>query len=163
MPQLVLQGSSADGECSCSHGCAVGSLSSLVFWTGLLSKVLCVSLIQLYLIGIFVYLFPSSYVEALMYLIYSYQYNKELLLKGLYRGHSEKLLGYYRRECLLVRHFTFLKWRQLLCLTRRVTKRALSVLGRSCFCSAVLCDLCLFFVTPFPLYQTSLATVTQQI
>ncbi|XP_037835081.1 ubiquitin carboxyl-terminal hydrolase 25 isoform X3 [Kryptolebias marmoratus] len=43
----------------------------------------------------------SNYVEALMYLIYSYQYNKELLLKGLYRGHNEKLLGYYRRESLL--------------------------------------------------------------
>lgn len=44
----------------------------------------------------------SSYAEALMYLIYSYQYNKELLSKGLYRGHSEELLGHYRRECLLV-------------------------------------------------------------
>lgn len=37
-----------------------------------------------------------------MYLVYSYQYNKELLLKGLYRGHDQELLGYYRRECLLV-------------------------------------------------------------
>lgn len=37
-----------------------------------------------------------------MYLIYSYQYNKELLLKGTYRGHSEELLGHYRQECLLV-------------------------------------------------------------
>lgn len=37
-----------------------------------------------------------------MYLIYSYQYNKELLSKGVYRGHSEELLGFYRRECLLV-------------------------------------------------------------
>lgn len=44
-----------------------------------------------------------SFVEALMYLIYAYQYNKELLMKGLYRGHDEELLGYYRRECLLVR------------------------------------------------------------
>ncbi|MEQ2274591.1 Ubiquitin carboxyl-terminal hydrolase 25, partial [Xenotaenia resolanae] len=43
----------------------------------------------------------SNYVEALMYLIYSYQYNKELLLKGLYRGHNDELLGFYRRECLL--------------------------------------------------------------
>ncbi|KAM8834493.1 ubiquitin carboxyl-terminal hydrolase 25 isoform 2-T2 [Synchiropus picturatus] len=43
----------------------------------------------------------TNYVEALMYLIYSYQYNKELLAKGLYRGHSEDLLGHYRRECLL--------------------------------------------------------------
>ncbi|XP_053297320.1 ubiquitin carboxyl-terminal hydrolase 25 isoform X2 [Pleuronectes platessa] len=42
-----------------------------------------------------------NYVEALMYLIYSYQYNKELLSKGLYRGHDEELLSYYRRECLL--------------------------------------------------------------
>lgn len=41
-----------------------------------------------------------------MYLIYSYQYNKELLLKGLYRGHDEELLGHYRRECLLVSSFT---------------------------------------------------------
>ncbi|KAM9788245.1 ubiquitin carboxyl-terminal hydrolase 25 [Neosynchiropus ocellatus] len=43
----------------------------------------------------------TNYVEALMYLIYSYQYNKELLAKGLYRGHNEDLLGHYRRECLL--------------------------------------------------------------
>ncbi|XP_058483075.1 ubiquitin carboxyl-terminal hydrolase 25 isoform X1 [Solea solea] len=43
----------------------------------------------------------TNYVEALMYLIYSYQYNKELLSKGLYRGHNERLLGHYRRECLL--------------------------------------------------------------
>uniref|UniRef100_A0A7N8X439 ubiquitinyl hydrolase 1 n=1 Tax=Mastacembelus armatus TaxID=205130 RepID=A0A7N8X439_9TELE len=43
----------------------------------------------------------TNYVEALMYLIYSYQYNKELLSKGLYRGHDEELLGHYRRECLL--------------------------------------------------------------
>uniref|UniRef100_A0A1A8NWS4 Ubiquitin carboxyl-terminal hydrolase 25 n=2 Tax=Nothobranchius TaxID=28779 RepID=A0A1A8NWS4_9TELE len=43
----------------------------------------------------------SNYVEALVYLIYSHQYNKELLLKGLYRGHDEDLLTYYRRECLL--------------------------------------------------------------
>uniref|UniRef100_A0A8D3EAX6 Ubiquitin carboxyl-terminal hydrolase 25 n=1 Tax=Scophthalmus maximus TaxID=52904 RepID=A0A8D3EAX6_SCOMX len=43
----------------------------------------------------------TNYVEALMYLIYSYQYNKELLSKGLYRGHDEEPLGHYRRECLL--------------------------------------------------------------
>ncbi|XP_070772912.1 ubiquitin carboxyl-terminal hydrolase 25 isoform X3 [Enoplosus armatus] len=43
----------------------------------------------------------TNYVEALMYLIYSHQYNKELLSKGLYRGHDEELLGHYRRECLL--------------------------------------------------------------
>ncbi|XP_033834985.1 ubiquitin carboxyl-terminal hydrolase 25 isoform X1 [Periophthalmus magnuspinnatus] len=43
----------------------------------------------------------TNYVEALMYLIYAYQYNKELLTKGLYRGHDEELLGHYRRECLL--------------------------------------------------------------
>ncbi|XP_068600810.1 ubiquitin carboxyl-terminal hydrolase 25 isoform X3 [Brachionichthys hirsutus] len=43
----------------------------------------------------------TNYAEALMYLIYSYLYNKELLSKGLYRGHSEELLGHYRRQCLL--------------------------------------------------------------
>ncbi|XP_060764527.1 ubiquitin carboxyl-terminal hydrolase 25 isoform X2 [Neoarius graeffei] len=43
----------------------------------------------------------KSYVEALMYLVYSYQYNKELLSKGPYRGHDEELIGHYRRECLL--------------------------------------------------------------
>uniref|UniRef100_A0A671WPR9 Ubiquitin carboxyl-terminal hydrolase 25 n=1 Tax=Sparus aurata TaxID=8175 RepID=A0A671WPR9_SPAAU len=43
----------------------------------------------------------TNYMEALMYLIYAYQYNKELLSKGLYRGHDEELLGFYRRECLL--------------------------------------------------------------
>uniref|UniRef100_A0A8C6LHD0 ubiquitinyl hydrolase 1 n=1 Tax=Nothobranchius furzeri TaxID=105023 RepID=A0A8C6LHD0_NOTFU len=43
----------------------------------------------------------SKYGDALVYLIYSHQYNKELLLKGPYRGHDEDLLTYYRRECLL--------------------------------------------------------------
>ncbi|KAJ8394682.1 hypothetical protein AAFF_G00042820 [Aldrovandia affinis] len=42
-----------------------------------------------------------SYVEALMYLIYSYQYNRELLSKGPYRGHDEELIAHNRRECLL--------------------------------------------------------------
>lgn len=59
---------------------------------------------DLFYLTVTVSLWPcfSSYAEALMYLIYSYQYNKELLSKGLYRGHSEELLGHYRRECLLV-------------------------------------------------------------
>uniref|UniRef100_A0A674B315 Ubiquitin carboxyl-terminal hydrolase 25 n=1 Tax=Salmo trutta TaxID=8032 RepID=A0A674B315_SALTR len=43
----------------------------------------------------------KCFVEALMYLIYSYQYNRELLVKGLYRGHNDELIGHYRRECLL--------------------------------------------------------------
>ncbi|XP_061607513.1 ubiquitin carboxyl-terminal hydrolase 25 isoform X2 [Phyllopteryx taeniolatus] len=43
----------------------------------------------------------TNYVEALIYLTYSYQYNKELLSKGLYRGHDEEFLGHYRRDCLL--------------------------------------------------------------
>ncbi|CAL9685967.1 unnamed protein product [Knipowitschia caucasica] len=43
----------------------------------------------------------TNFVDSLMYLIYAYQYNKELLSKGLYRGHDEELLGFYRRECLL--------------------------------------------------------------
>lgn len=38
-----------------------------------------------------------------MYLIYSYQHNEELLSEGLHRGHQQELIGYYRRECLLVR------------------------------------------------------------
>lgn len=46
-----------------------------------------------------------SYVEALVYLIYSFQFNKELLSKGQYRGHDEKLITHYRRECLLVSAF----------------------------------------------------------
>ncbi|XP_073159759.1 ubiquitin carboxyl-terminal hydrolase 25 isoform X4 [Lepidochelys kempii] len=43
----------------------------------------------------------KSYMEALLYLIYAYQNNKELLSKGLYRGHDEELISHYRRECLL--------------------------------------------------------------
>ncbi|XP_030648284.1 ubiquitin carboxyl-terminal hydrolase 25 isoform X2 [Chanos chanos] len=43
----------------------------------------------------------KSFVEALMYLIYAYQYNKELLSKGPYRGHTEELIAHYRRDCLL--------------------------------------------------------------
>ncbi|XP_056100541.1 ubiquitin carboxyl-terminal hydrolase 25 isoform X6 [Rhinichthys klamathensis goyatoka] len=52
------------------------------------------------LIGLELFL-KKSYVEALMYLIYAYQYNKELLVKGPYRGHDEELIAHYRRECLL--------------------------------------------------------------
>lgn len=44
-----------------------------------------------------------SYSKALMFLVYSYQYNKELLSGGLYRGHHQELIGCYRRACLLVR------------------------------------------------------------
>ncbi|XP_063059039.1 ubiquitin carboxyl-terminal hydrolase 25 isoform X2 [Engraulis encrasicolus] len=43
----------------------------------------------------------ESYVESLVYLIYAYQFNKELLSKGQYRGHDERLIAHYRRECLL--------------------------------------------------------------
>ncbi|OCT91176.1 hypothetical protein XELAEV_18014232mg [Xenopus laevis] len=43
----------------------------------------------------------KSYVEALLYLIYGYQYNKELVSKGLYRGHDEHLISHYRRGCFL--------------------------------------------------------------
>ncbi|XP_042564488.1 ubiquitin carboxyl-terminal hydrolase 25 isoform X3 [Clupea harengus] len=43
----------------------------------------------------------ENYVEAQVYLIYSYQFNRELLSKGQYRGHDEKLIAHYRRECLL--------------------------------------------------------------
>ncbi|XP_067897371.1 ubiquitin carboxyl-terminal hydrolase 25 isoform X3 [Heterodontus francisci] len=43
----------------------------------------------------------QSYSEALIYLIHAYQYNKELLSKGIYRGHDEELMSHYRRECLL--------------------------------------------------------------
>uniref|UniRef100_A0A673L8K4 ubiquitinyl hydrolase 1 n=1 Tax=Sinocyclocheilus rhinocerous TaxID=307959 RepID=A0A673L8K4_9TELE len=52
------------------------------------------------LIGLELFL-KKSYVEALMYLIFAYQYNKELLAKGPYRGHDEELIAHYRRECLL--------------------------------------------------------------
>ena len=37
-----------------------------------------------------------------MYLIYSYQYNNELVAKGPNRGHDEAFLSHFRRECLLV-------------------------------------------------------------
>uniref|UniRef100_A0A8C7F935 Ubiquitin carboxyl-terminal hydrolase 25 n=1 Tax=Oncorhynchus kisutch TaxID=8019 RepID=A0A8C7F935_ONCKI len=50
---------------------------------------------------IFLMIGLELFVEALMYLIYSYQYNRELLVKGLYRGHNDELIGHYRRECLL--------------------------------------------------------------
>ncbi|KAG7266555.1 hypothetical protein CRUP_017725 [Coryphaenoides rupestris] len=43
----------------------------------------------------------ANYVEALMYLVYSYQYNNELVSKGPYRGHDEAFLSHFRRECLL--------------------------------------------------------------
>ncbi|XP_036391857.1 ubiquitin carboxyl-terminal hydrolase 25-like isoform X3 [Megalops cyprinoides] len=42
-----------------------------------------------------------SYAEALVYLVFSSQYNKELLSKGPHRGHDQKMLAHYRRVCLL--------------------------------------------------------------
>ncbi|XP_059395551.1 ubiquitin carboxyl-terminal hydrolase 25 isoform X5 [Carassius carassius] len=52
------------------------------------------------LIGLELFL-KKSYMDSLMYLIYAYQYNKELLAKGPYRGHEEEMIAHYRRECLL--------------------------------------------------------------
>ncbi|KAG9486161.1 hypothetical protein GDO78_008964 [Eleutherodactylus coqui] len=45
--------------------------------------------------------FDERFVDALLYLIYGYQYNKDLLSRGLYRGHDEELIAHYRRECFL--------------------------------------------------------------
>ncbi|XP_070606372.1 ubiquitin carboxyl-terminal hydrolase 25 isoform X2 [Erythrolamprus reginae] len=42
-----------------------------------------------------------NFKEALLYLICAYHKNKELSANGLYRGHDEELISYYRRECLL--------------------------------------------------------------
>ncbi|NWY15876.1 UBP25 hydrolase, partial [Aphelocoma coerulescens] len=49
---------------------------------------------------------PFSYMEALLYLIYAYQNNKELLSKGPYRGHDEELISHYRRESNLQEKLT---------------------------------------------------------
>ncbi|XP_043927741.1 ubiquitin carboxyl-terminal hydrolase 25 [Protopterus annectens] len=43
----------------------------------------------------------GSYEKSLICLIYAYQYNRELLSKGMYRGHDEDLISHYRRDCLL--------------------------------------------------------------
>ncbi|XP_071994676.1 ubiquitin carboxyl-terminal hydrolase 25 isoform X2 [Engystomops pustulosus] len=43
----------------------------------------------------------KSYVEALLYLIYGHQYNKDLISRGPYRGHDDELISHYRRECFL--------------------------------------------------------------
>ncbi|NWT44921.1 UBP28 hydrolase, partial [Chroicocephalus maculipennis] len=42
-----------------------------------------------------------KYQEALTYLVYAYQSNTKLLLKGASRGVSESLIALYRRKCLL--------------------------------------------------------------
>ncbi|NXL35897.1 UBP28 hydrolase, partial [Glaucidium brasilianum] len=42
-----------------------------------------------------------KYHEALTYLVYAYQSNTKLLLKGAGRGISESLIALYRRKCLL--------------------------------------------------------------
>ncbi|KFP28495.1 Ubiquitin carboxyl-terminal hydrolase 25, partial [Colius striatus] len=57
----------------------------------------------LHLIFLFLYF---SYMEALLYLIYAYQNNKELLSKGPYRGHDEELISHYRRESNLQEKLT---------------------------------------------------------
>lgn len=63
-----------------------------------------------------------SYMEALLYLIYAYQNNKELLSKGPYRGHDEELISHYRRECLLVSEggTICLKMLSLLCSSNKI-------------------------------------------
>ncbi|NXJ79259.1 UBP28 hydrolase, partial [Trogon melanurus] len=43
----------------------------------------------------------SKYQEALTYLVYAYQNNAKLLLKGVNRGVNESLITLYRRNCLL--------------------------------------------------------------
>ncbi|XP_021064917.1 ubiquitin carboxyl-terminal hydrolase 25 isoform X2 [Mus pahari] len=43
----------------------------------------------------------ESYIDSLLFLLCAYQNNKELLSKGLYRGHDRELIAHYRRECLL--------------------------------------------------------------
>ncbi|XP_064157376.1 ubiquitin carboxyl-terminal hydrolase 25-like isoform X1 [Anguilla rostrata] len=43
----------------------------------------------------------KSYTDALVYLVFSSQWNKELLSKGPYGGQSQEVLAYYRRVCLL--------------------------------------------------------------
>ncbi|NXP72987.1 UBP25 hydrolase, partial [Ramphastos sulfuratus] len=58
---------------------------------------------ELHLILLFLYF---SYMEALLYLIYAYQNNKELLSKGPYRGHDEELISHYRRESNLQEKLT---------------------------------------------------------
>ncbi|NXI92688.1 UBP28 hydrolase, partial [Psophia crepitans] len=42
-----------------------------------------------------------KYQESLTYLVYAYQSNSQLLLKGASRGVDESLIALYRRECLL--------------------------------------------------------------
>ncbi|NWX68029.1 UBP25 hydrolase, partial [Alca torda] len=58
---------------------------------------------MLHLMFLFLYF---SYMEALLYLIYAYQNNKELLSKGPYRGHDEELISHYRRESNLQEKLT---------------------------------------------------------
>ncbi|NWV84223.1 UBP25 hydrolase, partial [Dasyornis broadbenti] len=58
---------------------------------------------MLHLMLLFLYF---SYMEALLYLIYAYQNNKELLSKGPYRGHDEELISHYRRESNLQEKLT---------------------------------------------------------
>ncbi|XP_070344815.1 ubiquitin carboxyl-terminal hydrolase 25 isoform X1 [Equus asinus] len=55
----------------------------------------------MYLIIGLEYFQGERYIDSLLFLIYAYQNNKELLSKGQYRGHDEELLSHYRRECLL--------------------------------------------------------------
>lgn len=42
------------------------------------------------------------YQEALSYLVYAYQSNATLLMKGPQRGVKESVIALYRRKCLLV-------------------------------------------------------------
>ncbi|NXH63816.1 UBP25 hydrolase, partial [Rhabdornis inornatus] len=89
-----------------SCGCPIpGSVQGQVGWGFVQpkgSRGIC-SMWILHLIPLFL-LF--SYMEALLYLIYAYQNNKELLSKGPYRGHDEELISHYRRESNLQEKLT---------------------------------------------------------
>ncbi|NXD30485.1 UBP25 hydrolase, partial [Spelaeornis formosus] len=59
-----------------------------------------------WMLGLMLLFLHFSYMEALLYLIYAYQNNKELLSKGPYRGHDEELISHYRRESNLQEKLT---------------------------------------------------------
>ncbi|NWZ82909.1 UBP25 hydrolase, partial [Poecile atricapillus] len=66
----------------------------------------CLEAGGMWMLNLILLFLHSSYMEALLYLIYAYQNNKELLSKGPYRGHDEELISHYRRESNLQEKLT---------------------------------------------------------
>ncbi|NXF85603.1 UBP25 hydrolase, partial [Eubucco bourcierii] len=103
LEQDCLQGPATTGQGAMGLNWQRGDLDWMLGGSSLHSHLETGGTWELHLMLLFLYF---SYMEALLYLIYAYQNNKELLSKGPYRGHDEELISHYRRESNLQEKLT---------------------------------------------------------